>query len=108
MKDRAAELAALVAAGAALAVQPIPSAELAVPTALAARADEPAGTAPAWMAPSQRSCEPKSPKKLEHGQLALVLHFVMRYGQPSVPVGGSSHLNGSWRELLPGMAEHSC
>ena len=108
LEDRAAEHAALVATGAALEVQAILPTELAVPAALAAWADEALGPAPAldrFLATLMRAIEIE---ELQHRQTPLILHLVLRHGQPPVQVGTSSQPGGSQREPLPGMAELHC
>ena len=108
LEDGAADQAALVAAGAALEVQPLLAAELAMPTALATRADEAVRPAPAANQGLTLLRGSVAVEELRHRQASLVLHLALCHGQPPVQVDPSSQAGGSWREPLPGMAEPSC
>src|SRR5439155_14674429 len=77
LEDGAADQAALVAAGAALEVQPLLAAELAMPTALATRADEAVRPAPVANQGLTLLRGSVAVEELRHRQASLVLHLAL-------------------------------
>jgi hypothetical protein len=108
LEDGAADQAALVAAAAALEVEPLGTAKLAVPAALAARADEALGPAPAAHEVLTLLGRTVGIEEFRHGQPRLVMDLVLRHGRPLVAIDPSSSTTGSGTELLPRMAEKFC
>lgn len=91
---------------AALKVNLLGTTKLAVPAALAARADE--ALAPAAHEFLTLLGRTVGIEEFRHGQPRLVLNLVLRHGRPFVAIDPTSPPTGSGTELLPRMAETCC
>ena len=105
LEDRAADQTALVAAAAALEVQPRTPAELAVPAMGAARATEPFRPSPAPHGGLTLLWRAIGTEEVQHRTTTLILNSVLRHSSPAVGISTSLRVGSSQSEPEPGWAE---